>query len=80
MTVLDVLVDDGLRDDFVTECENLLLFDSVYDQIIEHLDTIAEEAESTRALSKRTITKLLDTTLAQAARDGGQRQCRDGDR
>lgn len=68
VTVLDVLVDEGLREDFVTECENLLLFDSVYDQIIEHLDTIAEEAESTRALSKRTITKLLDTTLAQAAR------------
>ncbi len=68
VTVLDVLVDDALREDFVTECENLLLFDSVYDQIIEHLDTIAEEAESTRALSKRTITKLLDTTLAQAAR------------
>jgi acetyl/propionyl-CoA carboxylase alpha subunit/acetyl-CoA carboxylase alpha subunit len=68
VTVLDVLVDDGLRDDFIAECENLLLFDSVYDQIIENLDTIAEEAESTRALSKRTITKLLDTTLAQAAR------------
>ena len=68
VTVLDVLVDDGLREDFIAECENLLLFDSVYDQIIENLDTIAEEAESTRALSKRTITKLLDTTLAQAAR------------
>jgi acetyl/propionyl-CoA carboxylase alpha subunit len=68
VTVLDVLVDEGLRDDFIAECENLLLFDSVYDQIIENLDTIAEEAESTRALSKRTITKLLDTTLAQAAR------------
>ncbi len=68
VTVLDVLVNDDLRADFITECENLLLFDSVYDQIIEHLDTIAEEAESTRALSKRTITKLLDTTLAQAAR------------
>ena len=34
VTVLDVLVDDALREDFVTECENLLLFDSVYDQII----------------------------------------------
>jgi acetyl/propionyl-CoA carboxylase alpha subunit/acetyl-CoA carboxylase beta subunit len=77
ITVLDVLVDDDLREDFVTECENLLLFDSVYDQIIENLDTIAEEAESTRALSKRTITRLLDTTLAQAARtavDGGDRR------
>ena len=65
-----------LREDFVTECENLLLFDSVYDQIIEHLDTIAEEAESTRALSKRTITKLLDTTLAQAARAAVERRRR----
>ncbi len=81
VTVLDVLVDDGLRDDFVTECENLLLFDSVYDQIIEHLDTIAEEAESTRALSKRTITKLLDTTLVQAARTtvNGGADAADGD-
>jgi acetyl/propionyl-CoA carboxylase alpha subunit/acetyl-CoA carboxylase beta subunit len=68
VTVLDVLVDDDLREDFIGECENLLLFDSVYDQIIENLDTIAEEAESTRALSKRTITRLLDVTLAQAAR------------
>jgi acetyl/propionyl-CoA carboxylase alpha subunit/acetyl-CoA carboxylase beta subunit len=76
ITVLDVLVDDDLREDFVVECENLLLFDSVYDQIIENLDTIAEEAESTRALSKRTITRLLDMTLAQAARtavDAGRR-------
>src|SRR5690606_31506376 len=34
MTVLDVLVADDLRRDFITESENLLLFDSVYDQII----------------------------------------------
>ena len=51
LTVLDVLLDPDLREEFVQECENLLLFDSVYDQIIANLDTIAEEAED-QSLSK----------------------------
>ncbi len=67
VTVLDVLFDDDLRREFIAECENLLLFDTIYDQIIERLDTIAEEAESTRALSKRTLKRLLDDALARAS-------------
>jgi acetyl/propionyl-CoA carboxylase alpha subunit len=67
MTVLDVLVTDDLRPDFVTEAENLLLFDSVYDQIIANLDSIAEEAESKQSLSKASLARLLDTTLNLAA-------------
>jgi acetyl/propionyl-CoA carboxylase alpha subunit/acetyl-CoA carboxylase alpha subunit len=59
MTVVDVLMDDALREDFVTQCENLLLFDSVYDQIVASLKSIAEEAESTRALSKKSVEQLL---------------------
>src|SRR5262249_31155928 len=66
-TIVDVLLDDDLRQDFVAECENLLLFDAIYDQLIEHLDTIAEEAESTRALSKRTLKRLMDEAIARAA-------------
>ncbi|MFM7120866.1 MAG: hypothetical protein ACKOZX_11610, partial [Gammaproteobacteria bacterium] len=34
MTVLDLLLSEELRADFVIECENLLLFDAIYDQII----------------------------------------------
>ena len=67
MTVLDVLITDDLRQDFITEAENLLLFDSVYDQIIANLDSIAEEAESKQALSKASLARLLDTTLNLAA-------------
>jgi acetyl/propionyl-CoA carboxylase alpha subunit/acetyl-CoA carboxylase alpha subunit len=67
MTVLDVLVSDDLRRDFVTECENLLLFDSVYDQIIANLDSIAEEAQSRQALAKTSLAQLIDTTLGLAA-------------
>jgi acetyl/propionyl-CoA carboxylase alpha subunit/acetyl-CoA carboxylase alpha subunit len=69
VTVVDVLLDEDLRTDFVAECENLLLFDAIYDQIIEHLDTVAEEAESTRALSKRTLKGLMDEAIAKAAVD-----------
>ena len=63
MTVLDVLMDDELRDDFVRECENLLLFDSVYDQVIANLDSIAEEARNDQALSESSMSQLLETTL-----------------
>jgi acetyl/propionyl-CoA carboxylase alpha subunit len=68
MTVLDVLVLDELRADFVKECENLLLFDSIYDQIIANLDSIAEEARSRQALSRVSLAQLLDTTLSLASR------------
>ncbi len=67
MTVLDVLVEDELREDFIRECENLLLFDSVYDQIIANLDGIAEEAQATQALSKDSLGKLIRGTLGLAA-------------
>jgi acetyl/propionyl-CoA carboxylase alpha subunit/acetyl-CoA carboxylase alpha subunit len=70
-TVVDVLLDADLRADFIAECQNLLLFDAIYDQIIEHLDMVAEEAESTRALSKRTLKGLMDQAIAKAAADAG---------
>lgn len=68
MTVLDVLIADDLRRDFITECENLLLFDSVYDHIIANLDSIAEEAQASQSLSRKSLARLLDTTLDLAAR------------
>ena len=68
MTVLDVIINDELRSDFVAECENLLLFDSVYDQIIANLDAIAEEAQSSQSLSKESLGQLIDTTLGFAAK------------
>ncbi len=66
MTVLDVLVEDELRSDFLRECENLLLFDSVYDQIIANLDEIAEEAQASQSLSKNSLAQLIQTTLGFA--------------
>ncbi|MBV1906572.1 MAG: ATP-grasp domain-containing protein [Pseudomonadales bacterium] len=68
MTVLDVLTQEELRQEFISECENLLLFDSVYDQLINNLDSVAEEANSTRNLAQSSLEELLDTTLSLASR------------
>ncbi len=67
MTVMDVLLEDGLRQEYIIECENLMMFDEAYDQIIAQLDTVAEEARETRAFSQETVTRLLDKAMAGAA-------------
>ncbi len=66
MTVLDVLIDADLRQDCIDECAKLLLFDSVYDHIIAHLDLIAEEAQEGQSLSRKTLRTLIDSALAAA--------------
>ena len=69
-TVLDILLEDDLREDFASECENFLLFDAVYDHTIGSLDSIAEEAGRTRSLSQGSLSGLMDLAFAAAARGG----------
>ena len=68
LTVLDLLIHDDLRQDFIRECQNLLLFDGVYDYIVAHLDGIAQEAQSAQALSRGTLGQLLESSLGVAAK------------
>ena len=68
LTVIDVVLRENLRADFVRECENLLLFDKVYDHIVANLVSIAQEAESTRALSRESLKNLIETALSEAAK------------
>ncbi len=67
MTIVDVLLDDDLRDDFIVECENLMVFDAAYDHVIDQLGSIADEARSNRALSQNTVARLLDEALTKAS-------------
>lgn len=66
MTVLDVLLMDELREEFQRECLHLLVFDALYDQVIIGLDTIAEEADEKRSLSRTSMGSLLDRCMRQA--------------
>ena len=70
LTVLDVVLDEELRGDFAKECENLLLFDAVYDHIVANLASIAAEAESSRALSRGSLQRLVEAALDQADAGG----------
>ncbi len=67
LTLLDVLTEADLRDDFIRECRNLLLFDGIYDHTVAHLDEIAQEAQSAQALSRGTLGQMLEQSLADAA-------------
>ena len=59
ITVLDILLDEDLREDFLNECRNLLIFDSIYNQVVSNLDLIASEAQSSQSLSKATLEGLI---------------------
>ena len=66
MTVLDVVLEEDLREDFAAECQNLLLFDSIYDYIVANLDSIAAQARSQRSLSQDSLRRLIEAALEQA--------------
>ena len=66
MTILDVLLNDELRQDFIKECENLLLFDAFYDEAIGRLETIAHEAQTDQMLSLGSAEKLIDGAVSAA--------------
>ena len=65
-TILEVLLFDDLREAFIEECDNLLLFDAIYDHVVLGLDQIAAEADSSRALSEGSIRTLLRGALTNA--------------
>ena len=57
MNVLDVLFLCDLRQDFVRECENLLLFDGVYDQALARLKVLLKGAS--QSLSEASLGEFL---------------------
>tara|TARA_R110002072_G_scaffold5527_6_gene35378 strand:+ start:7455 stop:12371 length:4917 start_codon:yes stop_codon:yes gene_type:complete len=73
-TILDVILDEDVRDDFVQECQNLITFGFVYDSLITDLVSVAKQAHESRTLSMEFIAQLLDRSidnvLAQQSFDG----------
>ncbi|WP_300427154.1 biotin carboxylase N-terminal domain-containing protein [uncultured Thalassolituus sp.] len=66
ITILDAILHDELRDEFNQVCRNMLVFGSLYDNIIHNLSSVASEANETRALARESVKKLLDKSLADA--------------
>ena len=66
LSIMDVLMKEELRDDFIKEIRNFQLLDLVYDQLLDHLVDIADQAQRTQALDRETVAQLIDQMLAAA--------------
>jgi len=67
ITILDIVLHEEFRHGFFIECQNVFIFDAVYQHIINNLFSIAEEAKDTKIISKKTVKNLLDNALEHAA-------------
>ncbi|MBC6428086.1 MAG: ATP-grasp domain-containing protein [Cellvibrionales bacterium] len=66
LTILDLVYDQDLSSALVAEFNNILIFDALYNTIIERLADIAEETHAFRAMSSESLTRILDSSLEKA--------------
>ncbi|WP_025821775.1 ATP-binding protein [Shewanella marina] len=66
LTVLDVIVHDELREDFIWQCYNILIFDSLYDGVVGNLASIAKEAMLSKSLSRHSVDNMLHNSIDRA--------------
>ncbi len=66
VTILEVIHDEDVRDDFVAECQNLIVFGVVYENLISDLVTVARQAHESRILPVEFIEQLLQRSIKEA--------------
>lgn len=66
ITILDLVYATDLSESFQNEFENILVFDALYNTIINSFADIAEETRAFHTLSKESLQKILDTSLEKA--------------
>ena len=67
ITLLDVLYSPSLSASLLLQFQNMLVFDSLYNNIVTNFGEIAEESKQFQSLSEDTLKKILDTSLERAA-------------
>jgi acetyl/propionyl-CoA carboxylase alpha subunit len=65
-TVLEVLRHPDLRRSFISEAESFLLFDMIYDNLIDGIRLIAREAMETNAIGRESVRQLFEDALRAA--------------
>ncbi|MDA1044584.1 MAG: carbamoyl-phosphate synthase large subunit, partial [Verrucomicrobia bacterium] len=63
LTILDVMRHSDLREAFIEECENALIFEDGYNFLIEHLSEIAHEAHESNTVSESSVRKIVGESL-----------------
>lgn len=67
ITVNDLVFCEELRQEMIGNFVNLLIFDSLYDSIVNGFADIAEEARHSHTISRESLQQLLESSLAKAA-------------
>ena len=66
LSILDVMLNEDLRDDFIAEIRNFQLLDHVYDGLLDRLVLIAEQAQRTQSLDEQTVRQLISDAFNDA--------------
>ncbi len=61
--ILDVILDEDLREEFIGTCRNLILFDFVYENMIADLVSMAREANESKRMPRDFVAGLLDKSI-----------------
>ncbi len=69
ITVLEVMFQREIKRKTLTECQNLIMFDLIYNNVIGNLTAIAQEAKDYNVISRESIKKLMDESLPRAVTD-----------
>ena len=67
--LLDLLKTTEINDNFKNNFQNILLFDLLYNQVIEALPTIAGELKGTNQISQKSVEQLFEKTIEGAMKE-----------
>jgi acetyl/propionyl-CoA carboxylase alpha subunit/acetyl-CoA carboxylase beta subunit len=67
MTILDVILDDGIKNEFVSQAQSLLVFGDLYDSLIANLVEVARQAHESKILEQSVIKGLVNDVLEKCA-------------
>ncbi|MEL0063984.1 MAG: biotin carboxylase N-terminal domain-containing protein [Gammaproteobacteria bacterium] len=67
--ILNVILDEDLREPFIGTCRNLILFSLVYENMIADLVAVAREANDTKTMPRDFIDGLVEKSIQQALQD-----------
>ena len=70
LNILDLLVDQDVRQAFVHECRLLMLFDAAYDHLLAQLKSVAFEAMETNRISHDSVRTLMTASVAHVVAGG----------
>ena len=66
LTIVDVLLNPDLRQDFVDEIRHFQLLDVVYDEILNSLPDVADQAQRSQSLDHATVRRISTDAIANA--------------